>query len=435
MDGLIFIILIISCLFVFLKSFFRYQDILQYPFLITCDLLFFIGPQIFYLLHHKRLYQQYANGALFLFISICLLFYLSALLGYYSERVTFRLPNWKFKPSVLIFGLFVLSLIALYGRIMLASLPVEMMNATQWSGLPVRYLFFASVGQLCLPVGIILFFRYRNKLILFPLLVELSSILTSIVFAGRRSPAAFVGLMGLTGLWFAKRFKIPMWGIISMGVVFFMFVTNVGIYRSLVQQDKEINWNKIVSEVFDFGKTVEQFTSQREGEKGLYIDIQNGVVCAQAVSESFSYNYGTIFWNSLVFAWVPGQIVGRDVKEALMLDLPKPEDVAKKIYGYSLDTGTCIPGYTDIFASFGILGVFFMFFMGKTARMIWEQASCGNLMAQLCHFALAPLYLRFGGGGFWYLLSTLFFWVVFLYPILLLGRRRETMNEISEVEV
>ncbi|MDF7799411.1 hypothetical protein P4C99_08040 [Pontiellaceae bacterium B1224] len=423
MEGLLFSLLVVICVVVFVKSFMKYDAILQFPFLITCDLFFFLGPQLYSLIGDKHLAKM--DGVSYsLFVVLCILFYSCALMGYRRPAVQSKIPSWSFDGKILIIGLYFLSLISLYGRIKLSALPDELLNMTQWSGLPVRYLFFASVGKLCLPFGIVLYFKYNNKFILIPMISELVSIFSMVVLSGRRTPAAFTGLMILTGLWFGRRMKIPLPLIIGGGVVFFMFVMNVGIYRAMLRSDEKVEVSQIVSEVFDIKKTLKRFggSSDNSEEEGA-IDARNGIIATSAVLSSSRYDYGFIVWNALVHNWVPGQIVGHGLKRALKVDVDSPGTVVSEEYGYRLARGSCVPGYAEVFASFGFLGCFFMYFLGKMARSIWDQAITGNLIAQICHFALAPVYLRFGGGGIWLLLSGLVFWLIFLGPILVFAKR------------
>ncbi|MDF7826683.1 hypothetical protein P4B35_21820 [Pontiellaceae bacterium B12227] len=404
---------------VFLRAFRSYDGVLQFPFLMTCDLLFFLGPQLYYISNHVQVFEKYDPGALSLYLGVTLLFYLAAIAGYHSPVQRFKIPNFIFNENKMIIGLYGLILISIYGKVKLAGLSEELTASSQWTGLPVRYLFFASVGTLCIPLGIILFFKYRRSIILPALGMEVLSALSMIVFGGRRSPAAFLAIMVLTGLWFARRIKISRLAIVGGGIVFFMFVMNVGTYRHLVNTDSPDKWSKITSEVFDIKKTIKKF-AKKEGSKSSssYVDGLNGVLSVAAVSETLKFDYGVVLWNQVISRWVPGQLIGRGLKKSLMLDVNTCNKTLYDHYGYKLKAGTCMPGYAEIFGSFGFLGFIFMYLAGRLTRMVWEQSMAGNLVAQIAHFALAPMYLRFGGGGIWLLITGLGFWAIFLFPIL-----------------
>lgn len=440
MDTLLLLAIFIPCLIVFIKSLVRYDEIFQFPFLMTCDLLFFLGPQLYYISKHPDLLKPYGQGALTLFILSCLLFYVAALLGYNSNSAGSRFPVWKYDRTKMIIGLIILTLIGQYGKIKLAALSTELTDSTQWSGLPVRYLFFRNVGTLCVPLGIILYYMYKSKIVLGILLVQITATLSTIVLSGKRSPVVFLGLTILTGLWFVKRYKVSRKIIVIGGIVFFMFVMNIGTYRALVNVDGERDWRTIISEVFDIKKTIAKFSDGTDEKDSEYVDAMNGVVAASAIYETGQYDYGLVAWNVAIHRWIPGQLVGYGIKNALKFDRPSAGEVAKQLYGYKMPRGTCTPGYTQIFASFSFFGVFFTFFMGRAARSIWEQALEGNLIAQILHFALAPIYLRFGGGGIWALLGGVFFWVIFLLPMLCWAKgseasfRREIIPEAPPVK-
>lgn len=392
----------------------------------SCDLIFFLGPQFLYMSKHPEILVDYKASALPFFLGVVALFYLSAVVGYYSmPGHGYRIPRFTFNANKMIVGLYVLVAISVYGRHKLAGLSTELTSSTQWTGLPVRYLFFSSVGTLCIPLGMILFFKYKRKIILPALWSEISSTLSMIILGGRRSPAAFLGIMVLTGLWFARRIKVSRMALLAGGVLFFMFVMNIGVYRHLVKSDEANKWDIIFEEVFDMEKTIAKFTKKdASGSASDYIDALNGVLAVSAVNETFRFDYGVVVWNQLIFRWVPGQLIGHGLKKSLMLDIPTVHQTLADEYSYRPPVGTCIPGYAEVFASFGFLGAVFMFFAGRTVRVIWEQALDGNLIAQIVHFALAPMYLRFGGGGIWLLLTGLGFWVIFLFPILFWAKER-----------
>jgi hypothetical protein len=244
-----------------------------------------------------------------------------------------------------------------------------------------------------------------------------------------------MAIMVLTGLWFARRIKVSRAALALGGLVFFMFVMNVGTYRYYVKSNDPHKWDRIKEEVFSLDKTIAKFTKTDESKSSSdYVDALNGVLTVAAVNETFAFDYGIVVWNQLVFRWIPGQLIGRGVKQALMLEVPSCSETLSSHYGYRPPVGTCIPGYAEIFASFGFLGAVFMFFVGRTVRAIWEQAMGGNLIAQIIHFALAPMYLRFGGGGIWLLLTGLGFWVIFLFPILWWAKENHS-PEFTDAEV
>ncbi|MDF7806277.1 hypothetical protein P4E94_02435 [Pontiellaceae bacterium B12219] len=427
---LICILLVSTCVFIYALR--NYDGMLQFPFLMTCDLVFFLGPQLAYMVRNNQTYDKYSNTALSNFLLIILLFYVSAVWGYYSRsNKGLRFPDFTFNSTKMIVGLYGLVGISMYGRHMLAGLSEELKSSTQWTGLPVRYLFFSSVGTLCIPLGLILFLKYRRKIILPALWSEISSTIAVVVLGGRRSPAAFLGIMVLTGMWFARRMKISRLVLVAGGLVFFMFVTNIGVYRHFVKSDDPQKWSKIAEEVFDFDKTISKFAKKDVSESTSdYVDALNGALAVSAVGKTFRFDYGIIVWNQLIFRWVPGQIIGQGLKKSLMLNVPQVGDTLTECYSYRPPVGTCIPGYAEIFASFGFLGCIFMFYAGRVAHRIWDQAMDGNLIAQIAHFALAPMYLRFGGGGIWLLLTGLGFWVIFLFPILFWAKENRVSDEI-----
>jgi hypothetical protein len=112
---------------------------------------------------------------------------------------------------------------------------------------------------------------------------------------------------------------------------------------------------------------------------------------------------------------VPAQIVGRDVKEALKVDL---EDLAMEVYGYRPWIGTTLTGFTDSFTSFGPAGPVAFGAIAAFLASFWRRAVSGSLSGQYFYCILITTGLHAITHGTAWFVAFLpqafgFSWVVF----------------------
>jgi hypothetical protein len=134
-----------------------------------------------------------------------------------------------------------------------------------------------------------------------------------------------------------------------------------------------------------------------------------------------NYDFGTGYWNYLVFSYVPGQLVGFDFKRSLMFDLP---DNSVEAYGYNRHIGTTFTGFSDSFISFWLFGAFVFAGIAALLQFWWIRAEAGNLRYQLCYcLSLAPAMeaVSHGTQWFWVYLPQL---AIFLMPVLYFAKNR-----------
>ncbi|MFT5701684.1 MAG: hypothetical protein ACI8ZB_004585 [Desulforhopalus sp.] len=409
---LLFLSIFIFGLF-FIRGILKYEELMQPPFLTACDLLFFMSPQLFGILQQKPWIEE----KLSLFLLVQLLFFIAFVAGYNSKKpFRRRLQQLTFNPKILLLGTVFLALISAWGNYQLRSLPEELFSS-QWSGLPVRYLFFANVGNLCIPLAFILFFQYgRFSGLLCAIPPYLNGII-NIIFKGRRSPVILFGLLTLLGLWFFRRWKMPRPFLLAAGVLFFLLVFNAGTYRSIMFDDHVVNKADAINEVITFSGTLNEIFQSSEN-----VDAMNAVMVTAAVHKSLELNFGANLWNSLVSRYLPGQLIGRDLKSSFYIPYKSGFDIATREFGYRFKIGSCLPGSADVFAAFHFFGFLVFYFSGRFLRWIWTQANEGVAVAVVAYMILAPLCIRIFGGGYFSVVVNLVYPVIFLFPVLFFAK-------------
>src|SRR4029077_995134 len=98
-----------------------------------------------------------------------------------------RTFDWKFDERKLLLASAVLSLLGAYFYYAITRLPPEMTEASQWTGLPVAYLFIARMLTYGFAIAVLLFAHNRSPLALLVALFGAAFYLDRIIFAGRRA--------------------------------------------------------------------------------------------------------------------------------------------------------------------------------------------------------------------------------------------------------
>lgn len=404
---------IILCGYLFLRGISAYEEMLQPTFLVACDILFFMLPQLSGILLQKT----YLQDEVALFLAVQLFFFMAFFAGYNSKRpFRRRIQQVAFNPKKLLFGTVFLALISAWGNYQLRSLPEELLTS-QWSGLPVRYLFFADTGNLCIPLAFILFFQYgRTSGLLCAIPPYLNGVM-NIILQGRRSPVVLLGLLTLLGLWLGRRWKMPRPFLLTAGFIFFLLVFNAATYRNIMSDDDVVKKVDAIKEAITFSETLDEIFQSSEN-----VDAMNAVIVTSAVHESLQLNFGAKLWNILVSRYIPGQLIGQNLKSSFYIPYRTEFDIAASEVGYRFSIGSCLPGTAEVFAAFHFFGFLVFYFSGRFLRWVWTQANDGIGIAVIAYMILAPLCIRTFGGGYFQGIVGLIYPTVFLFPILFFAR-------------
>ena len=93
-----------------------------------------------------------------------------------------------------------------------------------------------------------------------------------------------------------------------------------------------------------------------------------------------SFDFGLIHWNGFVNAYIPGQIVGNDFKNALIVNLG---DAAYQTFYHIPHMGSTHTGMSDAFTSFWYFGAAKFFIIAFIMAKLYHAADRGHLVAQM----------------------------------------------------
>jgi len=253
------------------------------------------------------------------------------------------------------------------------SLPTEMLAQTQWSGATVKYFFLSSVFQFGF-IGLWIVYLSQGKIwaprILLFLIPGLLLLLQAAVINGRRAEIMNLGAFIFVSLWLVRRVVPPSWVLGITVVLGLILINSIGTYRSIMSHT-EISLSERIQKASKADYTSTSKNLIKEGGT----DFDNYIYLRQVTAEDSYYDFGLQYWNGLVFNYVPAQLVGRGIKNSLMIPFKfNAISVANSRYGHKYGTGSVTTGYYDAFASFSWFGCVKFWLVGWLMGVLYR---CG----------------------------------------------------------
>ncbi|RCJ18254.1 hypothetical protein A6770_06680 [Nostoc minutum NIES-26] len=357
-------LLIVTCIGLLSWGIIRIERIYQYPFFMGSMFTSFILPQAFALIDQPGILTPKAVENVLFVSFLCAA---ACWIGYASK------PNrkWLAKLNIVIderklfqAGI-ALMIQGLFFNFLLSRTTLQLAETGgTWQGPSTIYLFFSQVINIAF--GLFLLQSLKHPKIINLICTAISGWpLLSTVLGGRRQPMmTLIVIIGFS-LWLVYRFLPPRLVIIAaiflMTVLLPVFGAIRGDFWNLVLTG---NWEKVFSLVQDV------FETQQKGE---ILELRNAAVFIDASDKTGMYGYGTGWWDSIVFQYVPGQIVGYDFKRSLQFNLITQETL-EKLYGYTIPNGSTTTGIGDSFTEFSYLGCLTFAMIGYIFKHLWISA-------------------------------------------------------------
>ncbi|GGC14883.1 hypothetical protein GCM10011363_34290 [Marivita lacus] len=123
---------------------------------------------------------------------------------------------------------------------------------------------------------------------------------------------------------------------------------------------------------------------------GQFPEMANAYYIVRYVSDGASFTLGADSWNRFIFQWIPGQLVGRDLKAALMFDIDFLNQALSNI-GAIHRIGATNSAFGDAYMEGGFLGCVFFFITAFVVGTWWERARRGDVRARIYYASgIAP---------------------------------------------
>lgn len=374
MSWLLISLLLMVCLWLVGSGLRRPGGIYEFPFLAGATFLGFLLPQLPGLATDPYL-PAIAFEKMVFFTILCAV---AMGVGWTSGAKPINAGKWAFDQQVLLWIAAGLSLIGAFFSYKIDQLPPEMtVLSSQWTGLPVAYLFFARVKIYGFAIAALCFARNPSRFAFTIILFNMMYILQNVVLHGRRADTSEFLLIVALSVWFARGKALPRTVAVIGIMVGTLFIHSVGDYRSLSSQNDlntstvlQISWvNNLLSLVKNGGA-----------------EAKNAVVHIHHIDQYMEFDYGASNWNILVFNYVPAQLFGSEFKESLYIPISPQGDPY-----YDAPGGATNTGMLDAFASFWYFGFVKFFFAAYFVSRIYYSAKMGSFMFQILYMvSLTP---------------------------------------------
>ncbi len=403
----------------------RQERMLLFPFLAAGVFLGWVLPQLMGLTNHQFL----PRGGLEKTIIMAILCLAATWLGFTMNRHPATLFNWRFDRGRLLWGSAVLSVLGAIFFYMVSVIAVDVvaMHGGAWTGIVTIYLFFARLLGVGMAIALILHLNRPSWPTLAIIVFDLAFYLERIIIRGRRAAMVELSLMLLMALWFQRRWRPPRWIVVFVLLAGVLLVNSIGDYRSAMMGDDRWSWSGAgVSEILeiDYTGNLQRLASGKAKSR----ELTNAIMNIEATDRRKLFDFGLSHWNWLVHRYVPGQLIGVDMKRAMMIefaDIGSASRNAVREFNYVPTPGSTPTGLSDAFQSFWYFGAFNFFAIGWIMSR-WNAAAVrGNIAAQvILMLTVTPALHAITHSTHWFFV----FFVqlsAFLVPVLVLARVRQ----------
>lgn len=359
----------------------RLERVYQYPFFMAAIFISFILPQAIALVNESfdPVVSQAALQRLLLYSCMCAVM---CWVGYQFKPN----PKWLAKLDIpidenkLFQAGIVLIAIGHLCFFLLSRINIQTAANGNWTGPATILLFFGGVLYIALPIFLLNALKRPNLINIIFAIIAAWPILELIIVSGRRQATiTFVIAIGLS-LFLVKGYIPPRW-LFFIGIILAVYIIPVlgqlrGDFWTLLFSG---NWQTLLS------------TSQQELEsvtEGDILELRNAALMMDASEKLNKYAYGTGFWDDIVFQFVPGQIVGFDVKQSLQFKLGTWGDL-QYLYGYTIHNGTTPTGIGDSFVEFSYFGCLIFALIAYLFKTLWiSSVYRGSIISRLLYIGL-----------------------------------------------
>jgi len=352
--------------FILAKAFLRPQRFLEFPYFMAATFAVFIFPQVISLKRFPGATPLESLTPVMVMTNLCLA---GCYLGYLLP------PNrWIAKHGstpVYLNRLFhagvAFILVSFFFDHLIGGLSEEARGGTTWTGKVTIYHFFSQLVYPGLAISLLTAITHRSFIAWAFTFLAMVVPLKSIFLAGRREGAAlFVLTIALT-LYYHRR-QVPPRALIAAALGFAMiFIPATGTFRGALST----GGFEAVRQL----RLVENFKRFLNEESVL--ELRNAAVLIYVTSTRGDYDYGTAYWDQLVFRFIPAQLIGKDLKDKLMFDNTggdaggEDDETEIGIRSFKRIKGSTVTGIGDSFKQFGYLGFLFFVLMAILFRSLW----------------------------------------------------------------
>jgi hypothetical protein len=390
----------------------KMSRVYQFPFFMGGIFIAFLVPQAISLYVTSKLPSKTALERVLLMSVLCLVMCLMSYALPTSPKLI-RSLNFSVNPKRLFHGGILLAILGFAFSFLALDTEITFNSKGQLTGLRTIYLTFT---YLSIPGFAILLLLTLKR----PTIVNICATLFAafvptyriIIFGRRETIAAFVLAIGLA-LFFHKRLTPPRVLVIAAIVFALLVIPLIGQYR---RASLSGNWN-LLWEL----DPIENLQNTVQSAKDL--ELEYAALQMDATVKTGQHGYGLGYWNILAFRFIPAQLLGRDFKEALML---QTKDYSlRTLYGYVPNPGLVPTGIADSFIEFDYFGCLVFLVLGYVLKNLWISAAKYNsVLSQVLYISFLPGSMKAVTHGTGTCLADFVFYAIFIFAVVLYARRR-----------
>ena len=424
----LFCLLCLICLLLILEGVNQRTKIYQYPFFMAAIFISFILPQAFPLVYSEpsltNLLPEESITRTLIMSCLCLAM---CWIGYQISLPSswFSKPVANFEPEKISKITLVYILIGGFFWLLIFNLPDDYgwRLSGESTGIFTIYVFFARLFSNTGFVLSLICYVSKPKLSSF-IILTLGSIMPvyKAFFFGRRSAIAYIILAVAIAYYLFRRYLPPRTVIISAIILATILIPFIGEHRGLLSDKWEdpsnLNYTGGIEEIIE-GKSASE--------------LRNAAFMIDLTASSSYYGWGKLYWDKLVFRYVPAQIVGREFKNSLYLNkiYSQRQNYTGYLiykYGYHISEGTTVTGIADSFTQFDYFGSLIFAAIAMFFKWLWYRASAQkSLIAQIMYMSLCTHAMHIVVMGTADFLPNLLFASLLLLPIIWLAKPKKQL--------
>ncbi|MBA4316349.1 MAG: hypothetical protein C0422_13625 [Alcaligenaceae bacterium] len=244
-----------------------------------------------------------------------------------------------------------------------------------WTGAITIYAFLSKLLSIGFVMSVISYLRGSSWINVSFILYGLTFYLNRIVIHGRRAELIELAMIGLYFYFIKNRKSIGSKSTIFLVFCAALFVNNAGEYRNATSQLYE---EKSVGEMFSAVLEIQFLDNFLNIASGTIdsSEIRNAAMNLAAVNSTLNLDYGLSLWNTAIKQFVPGQIIGHELKDSLLFTDFSQE--TRDLFLYESHPGSTQTGFSDAYRSFWILGFFKFFFISYLLTLFIRRSLAGD---------------------------------------------------------
>lgn len=364
------------------------RRIIEAPFIYAMGMLLLLVPQLYVISNNP---WRVPDEAFWVFNIMVVLCTFAFTFGYFSRtkdssarETNGILTRWVIDDRQLFNVGFAAAAIGSVGFIQVE----RMGEIEEWRGWPVYWI---TLAKLILPgISLMMIAYVQSKKIHRLVLLILLSIppVLAILISGRRSATIILPIVYiLPFLIYHRNFRVPRSAVIGFMVLVFIVVYAFPYWRGEFKYGGHLD----VIEERPLSMVMEDVFSS---DKDKVFEIIDGMIITGAHYRLNYYEWGVNeVYNSIIELYVPGGLIGHDVKNSLRIGEGVSIDWVRQAYGIPVVYYTAKSGYADLFAQFSFAGAMILFFVGKLFRRTYNAVVYrfdGRAIIILCFFITLP---------------------------------------------